>query len=170
MIRFSAAQSIVCLLAAVCLLATTAIAEPTRTESFAIKGGVDHPRTFTLADLRHETPTTVEISQRTNHGPLTGKFTGVLLSTLLQEAGVTLEGGKKNDLLRHSVVITAGDGYSIVLSLGEIAPDFGNAQAIVAYALDGKPIVGANGFARLIVPSDKKAGRAIGAISTIEVH
>jgi DMSO/TMAO reductase YedYZ molybdopterin-dependent catalytic subunit len=164
MIRFSAAIS------ALCLLAAAASAEPTRTESFAIKGGVDHPRTVTLADLQREPPTTVEISQRTAHEPLTGKFTGVLLWTLLKEAGVTLESGKKNDLLRHSVIITASDGYSAVLSLGEIAPDFGNAQAIVAYTLDGKPINGANGFARLIVAGDKAAGRAISAISTIEVH
>ena len=164
MIRFFGAIS------ALFLMATAAAAEPTRTESFAIKGGVDHPHTVTLADLQHEPPTTVEISQRTAHGPLAGKFTGVLLWALLQEAGVTLEGGKKNDLLRHSVVITASDGYSTVLSLGEIAPDFGNAQAIVAYAQDGKPIDGANGFARLIVAGDKAAGRAISAISTIEVH
>jgi DMSO/TMAO reductase YedYZ molybdopterin-dependent catalytic subunit len=165
MIRFFAVTS------ALCLLATTAaIAEPVRTESFAIKGGVDHPRTVTLADLKREPPTTVEISQRTAHGPLNGKFTGVTLWTLLEEAGVTLEGGKKNDLLRHSVVITASDGYSTVLSLGEIAPDFGNAQAIVAYARDGKPIDGADGFARLIIAGDKAAGRAISAISTIEVH
>ncbi|HTJ63443.1 MAG TPA: molybdopterin-dependent oxidoreductase [Alphaproteobacteria bacterium] len=164
MIRFSAAIS------AVCLLASTAIAEPTRTESFAIKGGVDHPRTVTLADLLRETPNTVAISQKTNHGPLTGKFTGVLLWTLLQEAAVTLEGGKKNEMLRHFVVIAAADGYSTVLSLGEIAPDLGNVQVIVAYARDGKPIEGANGFARLIVPGDKEASRAISAISTIEVR
>ena len=164
MIRFSAALS------AFCLLAFSATAEPARTESFAIKGNVDDPATITLADLRHETPTTVEISQKTNHGPLTGKFTGVPLWTLLEKAGVTLEGGKKNDLLRHYLVVAAGDGYSTVLSLGEIAPEFGNAQAIVAYERDGKPIEGATGFARLIVPGDKAAGRAISAISTIEVH
>jgi DMSO/TMAO reductase YedYZ molybdopterin-dependent catalytic subunit len=157
------------LIAAGCLIATAAVAQPARTESFAIKGGVDHPRTMTLADLKKETPTSVEISQHTNHGPLTGKFTGVLLWTLL-EAGVTAEPGKKSDMLRHSVVITASDGYSTVLSLGELAPDFGNEQAIVAYQQADKPIEGANGFARLIIAGDKVAGRAISAISTIEVH
>jgi DMSO/TMAO reductase YedYZ molybdopterin-dependent catalytic subunit len=164
MIRFFAATAVGC------LFATAAIAEPTRTESFAIKGGVDHPRTLTVADLRHETPTTVEISQHTNHGPLTGKFTGVLLWTLLQEAGITAEPGKKNDMLRHTVTITAGDGYSTVLSLGELAPEFGGEQAIVAYEQSGEPIAGPNGFARLIIAGDKAAGRAISAVATIEVH
>ncbi len=157
-------------IAAGCLVATAAIAEPARTESFAIKGGVDHPHTVTLADLQNETPTSVEISQHTNHGPLAGKFTGVLLWTLLQEAGVTTEPGKRNDMLRRTVVITASDGYSTVLSLGELAPDFGNEQAIIAYRQSGKPIEGANGFARLIIASDKAAGRAVSAISAIEVH
>ncbi len=164
MIRSSA------LIFAGCLIATAAIAQPTRTESFAIKGGVDHPRSVTLADLQKETPTSVEISQHTNHGPLTGKFTGVSLWTLLQEAGITAEPGKKNDTLRHTVVITASDGYSTVLSLGELAPDFGNEQAIIAFQQSDKPIEGANGFARLIIAGDKAAGRAISAIATIEVH
>src|ERR1700753_3322753 len=111
MIR-SSALILAALISVGCLIATAAIAQPARTESFAIKGGVDHPRTVMLADLRKEAPTSVEISQHTNHGPLAGKFTGVLLWTLLQEAGITAEPGKKNDMLRHSVTITASDGYS----------------------------------------------------------
>jgi DMSO/TMAO reductase YedYZ molybdopterin-dependent catalytic subunit len=153
-----------------CVCATAAFAAPERTESFAIKGSIDHPRTVTLADLQEETPTTVEIAQRTAHGPLTGKFTGVPLWSLLQEAGVTAEPGKKNDMLRHTVTITASDGYSTVLSLGELSPEFGAEQAIIAYAQSGKLIAGANGFARLIIAGDKAAGRAISAIATIEVH
>jgi hypothetical protein len=90
--------------------------------------------------------------------------------TALPSKAASIIRAKKNDMLRHSVVITANDGYSTVLSLGELAPDFGNEQAIIAYQQADKPIEGANGFARLIIAGDKAAGRAISAISTVEVH
>jgi DMSO/TMAO reductase YedYZ molybdopterin-dependent catalytic subunit len=141
---------------------------PAHSDSIAIKGGVDHPRTLAPADLQHEPQTTVSISQHTGHGTLSGSFTGVSLWTLLQEAGVTMEAGKKNDVIHHTVTVTGSDGYNAVLSLGEIAPEFGGDQAMIAWQQDGKPLEG-NGFARLIVPGDKAAGRAVGAIATIEV-
>jgi DMSO/TMAO reductase YedYZ molybdopterin-dependent catalytic subunit len=142
---------------------------PAHSDSIAIKGGVDHPRTLAPADLRHEPQTTVSISQHTGHGTLSGSFTGVSLWTLLREADVTLEAGKKNDLIHHTVTVTGSDGYSAVLSLAEIAPEFGADQAVIAWQQDGKPLAEAGGFARLIVPGDKAAGRAVGAIATIEV-
>jgi DMSO/TMAO reductase YedYZ molybdopterin-dependent catalytic subunit len=153
-----------------CLLAATAFANPPgRTESFTIKGAVDHPRTVTPADLQHEPQTTETVFMHTGHRALTGKFTGVSLWTLLEEAGVTTDATKKNDILHRSVVVTGSDGYSAVLSIGEIAPEFGGDQAIIAYQEAGKPIDGADGFARLIIPGDKAAGRAVSAITSIEV-
>src|SRR6202034_3639004 len=79
---------------------------PAHSDSIAIKGGVDHPRTLAPADLQHEPQTTVSISQHTGHGTLSGSFTGVSLWTLLQEAGVTMEAGKKNDVIHHTVTVT----------------------------------------------------------------
>ena len=135
-----------------------------------IKGAVAHPRSLTAGDLGKEPQTTETVSQHTGHGELTGSFTGVTLWTLLGEAGLTLDSAKKNELIRHVVVVTGTDGYSAVLSLAEIAPEFGNDQTIVAIAEDGKPIEGRNGPIRLIVPTDKAAGRDVGAIATIEVR
>ena len=40
----------------------------------------------------------------------------------------------KNDLLRFGVVATGSDGYRAFISLGEIAPQFGNQPDLVAYA------------------------------------
>ncbi len=152
------------------LCASPALADPAGpSTAIAIKGAIGHPRTVTLADLQHEPQTTETVFMHTGHGALSGTFTGVLLWRLIEEAGVTEDAAKKNDIMRHTVTITGSDGYSAVLSLGEIAPEFGGDQAIVAYEQDGKPIAGADGFARLIVPTDKAAGRAVGAISTIEV-
>ena len=142
---------------------------PAHSDNIAIKGGVDHPKTLALADLQHEPQTSVTISQHTGHGTLAGAFAGVPLWTLLQEAGVTLEKGKKNDLIHHTVTVTGSDGYNAVLSLGEIAPEIGDDQAVIAWQQDGKPLDSDHGVARLIIPGDKAASRAVSAITTIEV-
>ncbi len=157
-------------LSSCCLLAATALADPAaHSESFTIKGALDHPRTLTLADLQHEPQTAESVFLHTGHGVVAGTFTGISLWTLLEEAGVALDASKKNDIVRHVVIVTGADGYSAILSIGEIDPEFGGDQAIIAYEKDGKPIEGADGFARLIVPGDKAAGRAVGAIASIEV-
>jgi len=160
-----------CLAAFLCLgFGAAALADPVpHSDSVAIKGAVDHPKTLALADLQHEPQTTVTVFMHTGHGTLAGAFTGVSLWTLLQEAGVTMEKGKKNDLIHHTVTVTGSDGYDAVLSLPEIAPEFGGDQAVIAWQQDGKPLESGEGFARLIIPGDQAAGRAVGAITTIEV-
>ncbi|MDB5393661.1 MAG: molybdopterin-binding oxidoreductase [Rhodospirillales bacterium] len=153
-----------------CLLAGSAFADPaSSSESFAIEGAVDHPRIVTLTDLQREPQTAETVFMHTGPGALAGRFTGVSLWTLLKEAGLTNDSTKKNDLINHFVIVTGSDGYSALLSIGEIAPEFGAGQPIVAYQEAGKPIEGADGFARLIVPGDRAAGRAVSAIASIEV-
>ena len=161
----------ICFTATLCLaLSAAALADPpAHSDSIKVLGGVDHPRTIAPADLQHEPQTTVGVFMHTGHGVLSGSFTGVSLWTLLQEAGVTMEAGKKNDVIHHTVTVTGSDGYSAVLSLAEIAPEFGADQAIIAWQQDGKPLENGEGFARLIVPGDKAAGRAVSAVTTIEV-
>jgi len=166
----------ICLTAMICLALGCLIpggpalaAPPAHSDSIKIEGGVDHPRTLTAADLQKEPQTSVTISQHTGRGTLSGAFASVSLWALLQEAGVTLDGAKKNDVIHHTVTVTGTDGYSAVLSLAEIAPEFGADQAVIAWQQDGKPLAEAGGFARLIVPGDKAAGRAVSAIATIEV-
>jgi DMSO/TMAO reductase YedYZ molybdopterin-dependent catalytic subunit len=162
----------IAVLAALCLLAPTALAQknaPTPAAAFTIKGAVEHPRTVTTADLQHEAETNEAVFLHSGHGPITGTFTGVLLWTLLQEAGVKTDPAGKNDIARHIAIITGADGYSIVLSLGELDPEFGGAQAIIAYARDGKPIDDTEGLTRLVIPGDKGAGRAVNNIVNIEV-
>jgi DMSO/TMAO reductase YedYZ molybdopterin-dependent catalytic subunit len=160
-----------CFAAFLCLgFSVAALADPAaHSDSVAVKGGVDHPKSLALTDLKHEPQTTVTISQHTGHGTLSGAFTGVSLWTLLREAGVSLDKGKKNDLIHHTVNVTGGDGYSAVLSMAEVAPEIGDDRAVIAWQKDGKPLGNGQGFARLIVPGDKSASRAVSAVTTIEV-
>jgi hypothetical protein len=53
---------------------------------------------------------------------------------LIQDSGLLTDPSIKNDLLRFGVVATGSDGYRAFISLGEIAPQFGNQPDLVAYA------------------------------------
>jgi DMSO/TMAO reductase YedYZ molybdopterin-dependent catalytic subunit len=151
------------------LAASAARAETPSAPAIAITGAVEHSLKLSADDLARLPATTETVFLHTGHGVLAGGFSGVLLWTLLQQAGVRTDPAIKNDIVRHSVVVTGRDGYGATLSLGEIAPEFGGDQAMIATAHDGTPLAGPDGFARLIVPGDKAAGRAVENIATIEV-
>jgi DMSO/TMAO reductase YedYZ molybdopterin-dependent catalytic subunit len=141
-----------------------------RADRISIDGAVEHPTSLTLADLEHEPAMTEAVSLKTMKGVLTGRYTGVLLWTLLQQAVIKVSPGIRNDAMRHTIVVTASDGYTTVLSVAEIDPEFGDERAIIAYAKDGQPLTDERGFARLILPADKSAGRAISGVATITVR
>ena len=138
--------------------------------SISISGAVEHPQSVTLAALKREPAATETVSFKTGRGVLAARYTGVLLWTLLQEAVINSTPGVKNDILRHTVIVTGRDGYTAVLSVGEIDPKFGGDRAMIAYAKDGKPLSKSKGPVRLIVPTDRSAGRAVFGIVSITIH
>ena len=148
---------------------TASTAAGPESNGIAITGAVEHPRTLTLADLKREPAITQAVTLKTGHGPLTGRFTGVSLWDLLQQAVLKTIGTRRNDVIRRTIIITGSDGYSTVLSAAELDPEFGGEQALLAYAKDGKALAGP-GFARLILPADKSAGRAISGVTSISVQ
>jgi DMSO/TMAO reductase YedYZ molybdopterin-dependent catalytic subunit len=145
-------------------------AEPaTASSGISITGAVEHPRTVTLEDLKREPAITQAVTLKTGHGTLSGSFTGVSLWNLLQHAGLKSTDSRNNGVIRRTITVTGSDGYATVLSAAELSPEFGSEQALLAYARDGKPLAGP-GFARLILPGDKTAGRAILGVTSISVH
>lgn len=137
-----------------------------------IGGAVLHPQSLAVADLERLPPTSLVASFATEHGQERATWTGVLLWTLLERAGI--EAGPQappsgRETLRRTLVVTGRDGYAVAFSVGELDPDFGAAPAIVAYARDGAPLAAAQGL-RLIVPGDKRGGRAVRDVVRIEVQ
>ena len=102
--------------------------------SLQISGLITHPGTLTLQALQAFPQTTVSI-HATPIGSHT--FAGALLYTVLQKAQVTTLPGRKNDLLRKSIVVSGTDGYSVTVAWGEIDPQFANKQVLLAYEEDG---------------------------------
>jgi hypothetical protein len=134
--------------------------------SFSLEGKIKQPQHFTVDDLKKLPPQHVEVTYQTDRGPVTTNFTGVLLWSLIDAAGGLQDAGEKGAAIRHAIRITAKDGWVVVTSTGEIAPDFGDKGALVAYERDGKPL---DDF-RIVMPGDKHGARNARDVVTIAVE
>ena len=138
--------------------------------SFELTGLVERPRTFAQADLMAYPSVTLTVSFGAGQGFQTGKYTGVQLWDLLQEAGVKLDPARNSGKLRKYVVMTGSDGYDAVFSYGELDPDFGAEVVLIAYAKDGQPLAPGEGMARTVTGTDKRGGRLVSNLIRVEVR
>ncbi len=123
-------------------------------------GVVNNPTKYDLATLQALKTTEVTVQGST--------YSGVLLSDLLQQVAVQTA-NKKNDFLHKGIVAVGSDGYSCVVANGEIQPRFGNEKILVAFNMDGKPLVTSDGFVQLVVPGDQKMGRFVSNLVELQV-
>ncbi len=72
--------------------------------------------------------------------------------------------------MRKYIVISAKDGYEVVLALAEIDPMFRRNQVLVADTLDGRPLDDKHSPLQLIVPEDQRPARWLRMISKISVR
>jgi hypothetical protein len=134
----------------------------------AVTGAVAKPLTLAPADLLAQPPVALHISFSTSHGPETADYAGVPLWIVLQQAGL-VDSQAKGGHLRHGILVTGADGYGVLLSIGELDPEFANVQVILAVRKDGQPLAGDEGV-RLVVPGDRKGGRSVRHVVKIEVQ
>lgn len=108
----------------------------------------------------------VTVSQ---HGKM-HKFEGPRLSDLLKlvhaPAGEALRGRDLTDV----ALVTAKDGYQIVLTLAETDPAMRKEIVLVADKMDGAPLPATDGPYRLIVQNDLRPARAARMIQRIELR
>ena len=148
--------------------------------SFTVSG-VQNPQTFTfstlkqLAQANNQVTTVTDATYLQGGNPVTDTYTGITLYNLLNDLGLIVDNTiQKNDILRQYVEVVGSDGYAAIFSLSEIAPNFGNADDIVAWAdtsgqLGDDPATNFDGFARMVAPGDLYGGRYISNIAEIEV-
>jgi len=137
---------------------------------FDLAGVVNHPAHLTLADLQRYPASMMRVTFLAGTTSAQMAYTGVLLWTLLNAAGVQTDPRRKNDLLRKYAVVTGSDGYQAVIALAEMLPDYGNRPILIAYQRDGASLGAQEGMARLVVPGDKRGGRYVNNIVRIEVR
>jgi hypothetical protein len=142
----------------------SALADPVRALELRIGGRA--PQRLTLDEINRLPVTEAEMPVPEGHGTNRTRYAGVLLWTLLQQAG--LEGVRPRDRVRQVVKITGQDGYAAVLALGEIDPTFEGKQVLVATTADGRPI--GIGSLRLVVPGDRRGGRSVRDVAQVEVN
>jgi hypothetical protein len=109
---------------------------------------------------------TVTVSFGTEHGKAGGVFEGPLLWLVLAKAGA-VDPKKPRQQVTDTAVVTGADGYVAALALGELGPDFENKTVILAERMDGKPL--GPDHLRLVVPGDRKGGRNVRDVRTIDV-
>ena len=131
----------------------------------ALQVRLTHPRTIRLNELQGMPAVTVEVSHAGAKGVETSRFTGALLWTLLNGAGLVDENGPRTHL-QHTLHARGRDGYGVALAIGELDPNFEGKQVLVAYEQDGRALAGL----RLIVPADARAGRSVRDLVSIEVR
>ncbi len=137
--------------------------------TISVGGGVGTPLNLGLADVRAFPPITLNAETRTRQGSQgSHSYTGALLKDVLDKAKPRTDPNRKNDLLSVYITAVGSDGYRATVAYGEIDPDFGAQQIIVAYEMDGKPL-DKDGVAELVVPGDKLAGRWVKNLVSITV-
>jgi hypothetical protein len=112
----------------------------------------------------------VAVTYAVDSEPESPTFTGVRLFDVVNGAGFTVNSDDPGSVLELLVVITANDGYQIVLSVGEIHRDFGDAPILLAWEVDGTSLSPTKRPVHLVVPEDRSDGRDLFGIVTIDVR
>jgi hypothetical protein len=117
--------------------------------------------TDTLAALPHSS-----VSVYNDHTKANENYSGVPLIDLLVKLGVPDKPHGKQ--FQIYIVAAGSDGYEVVYSLGEIAPDVHDATVLVADSENGKPIA-ADGPLKLVATREKRPARWVRNLVAIKV-
>lgn len=146
-------------------------ASPAAADTVDVTGEVARPGALTLADLQALPAETVDVSFRLSDGtPVQHTYTGARLWDALQLVQPAIDPALPESSLRLYLVVTAKDGYVVVLSMGEIDPEFGAQPYLLAWEEDGQALTGERSPVTLVVPGDTSEGRYIYGIVSIEVR
>jgi DMSO/TMAO reductase YedYZ molybdopterin-dependent catalytic subunit len=130
-----------------------------------VTGTVKQPLTLAAEDLAKMPRATV----RTTSNGMETVYEGVWLHTVLKAAGVPQGSELRGKALTTYVLAEAQDGYQVVFSLGELDPAFIDNEILLADTANGKPLFGAQGRFRLVVPKDKPGARSVRMLTKLEV-
>jgi len=115
----------------------------------------------TLASLPHKT-----VTVHTEQTKADETYSGVQLIDLLTPLGVSDKPRGKD--FRLYIVAAGSDGYEVVYSIGEIAPDVSTATVMVADSENGAAIA-ADGPLKLVATGEKRPARWVRNLVAIRV-
>jgi len=135
--------------------------------SLIVNGDVANPTTYSFARLQAMPQVSQTVSFLTGSTPTTNTDTGPLLSAILDAAQPKLRKTCRNDELHFYVAITGSDGYTSILSFGEIDPNLGNRNPLVSLTENGTSLASAG--PRVLQNGDVKGGRAVSGTVALTV-
>jgi DMSO/TMAO reductase YedYZ molybdopterin-dependent catalytic subunit len=146
---------------------TTPPSAPAGAATFTVSGKVTTTLPWTTADLARLPQHVQLVAFQSKSGWEWHIERGPLLVDVIDAAGPVSDPSVKNDLLRDYVSATGADGYRAIVSWGEIDPDFGHKQVLLATSEDGKSLAATG--PRLVVPGDIKGGRYVSTVRDIHL-
>jgi DMSO/TMAO reductase YedYZ molybdopterin-dependent catalytic subunit len=147
------------------LLACTVLAAQEPLPTIQVTGAVKQTLTLTAEDLAKMPRAAVKT---TSNGMETA-YEGVWLYEILKKAGVPQGSELRGKALAGYLLAQAQDGYQVLFSLAELDPAFIDHEILLADTANGKPLFGAQGRFRLVVPKDKPGARSIRMLVKLEV-
>jgi len=96
-------------------------------------------------------------------------FEGVALKTILEKGGVEFGHSMRGKRLASCLLVEAADGYSAVIALPEIDPDFTDKQIVLAFLQDGKPLDAKAGPHQIVIPDEKRMARWVRQVTTLKI-
>jgi DMSO/TMAO reductase YedYZ molybdopterin-dependent catalytic subunit len=153
------------LLASLGTIAAQTAPAPAAPASLTVRGDLSAPLVLTSDDLAKMPRETASVPDQDGTKV---EYEGVLLREILKRAGAPLDKQLRGKALASYILAKAHDGYQVVFTLAELAPEFANEQILVADKRDGKALFGYQGPLRLVCPSDKAGARSVRMLETIE--
>jgi len=147
------------------LLYVGALAAQDAAVSIQVSGAVKEPLTLTADDLARMPRS----SLKTASNGMETTYEGVWLHEVLKRAGAPQGPTLRGKALAGYVLAEAQDGYQVLFSLAELDPAFIDNQILLADTANGKPLFGATGRFRLVVPKDKPGARSVRMLTKLEV-
>jgi hypothetical protein len=136
-------------------------------QSVTLTGPGGQTRSLSLADLATMPHESVTLAGE--HGP--GKrYDGTPLTLLLQSVGAPAGKALHGPALADTVVVSASDGYRVVLALAETDPGVRSEKILLADRADGVPLGATEGPFRLVVEGDLRPTRSVRMVTAIHVE
>ena len=154
------------LLSVICLLAGLWLPAMAQTAEVAVGGDVAQPFKLTAATFAQLKQVAVKVKAKDGREH---EYTGVTLYDILTKAEAVPNNQLKGKSLTKYILVTAADGYQVVLALPEVDPAYTDQTIILANKQDGEELAANLGPYRLIVPGDKRPARSAMRVVSIDV-
>ncbi len=103
------------------------------------------------------------------HDGTKSEYEGVPLLEILKRAGAPMDKELRGKALASYILAKAHDGYQVIFTIAEVAPEFANEPIIVADKRDGRPMSGTLGPFRLVCANDKAGARSVRMLENLEI-